>query len=134
MIPVMVSREQVRELALALPATVEMDHHGRPSFRVDGRIFATLWDESHINVMLDEPGIQTAVQGNPDACEEFRWGGRLRAVHVSLDRADEALAGDLLADAWEQKAPRRLLKEFSPRSRATSPIPPAPPLRRPRAS
>lgn len=55
MIAAMVSRERIRQLALALPATVEMDHHGRPSFRVDGRIFATLWDESHLNVMLDEP-------------------------------------------------------------------------------
>ena len=110
MVSVMVSRERVRQLALALPATVERDHHGRPSFRVGGRILATLWDESHMNVMLDEPGIRTAVQGNPDACEEFRWGRRLRAVHVSLDRADEALVGDLLADAWEQKARKTLLK------------------------
>jgi hypothetical protein len=109
----MVSREQVRQLALALPLTVEMDHHGRPSFRVDGKIFATLWDEGHMNVMLGEPGIQTAVQGNPDACDEFWWGRRLRAVHVSLDRADEALVGDLLADAWEQKAPKRLLKDWT---------------------
>ncbi|MGA2322166.1 MAG: MmcQ/YjbR family DNA-binding protein [Solirubrobacteraceae bacterium] len=109
----MVSRERVRQLALALPAAVEVGHHGRPSFRVAGRIFATLWDEGHMNVMLDEPGIQTAVQGNPDACEEFWWGKRLRAVHVSLDRADEALAGELLADAWEQKAPKRLLKDWA---------------------
>ena len=103
----MVSRERVRQLALALPATVEMDHHGRPSFRVDGRIFATLWDESHMNVMLDEPGIHTAVQGNPDACEELWWGKRLRAVHVTLDRVEESLAAELLTDAWEQKAPKR---------------------------
>jgi hypothetical protein len=107
----MVSLERVRELALALPTAAEQDHHGRPSFRVAGRIFATLWDESHMNVMLDEPGIRTAVQGNPDSCQEFWWGKRLRAAQVSLDRADEALAAELLADAWEQKAPKRLLKE-----------------------
>jgi hypothetical protein len=110
-IRVMVSPERVRQLALALPKTVEMDHHGRPSFRVSGRIFATLWDESHMNVMLDEPGIHTAVQGNADACEEFWWGRRLRAVHVSLDRAGEALASALLVDAWEQRAPKRLRKD-----------------------
>jgi len=112
-ISVMISSERVRYLALALPAAVEADHHGRSSFRVAGRIFATLWDESHMNVMLDEPGIQTAVQGNPDACEEFWWGKRLRAVHVNLDRAEEALAAELLADAWEQKAPKRLLEDWS---------------------
>jgi len=107
-VSVMVSLARVRELAMALPEAVEEDHHGRPSFRVGGKIFATLWDEGHLNVMLDEPGIQTAVQGEPDACEEFWWGKRLRAVHVKLDRVDEALAAELLADAWEQKAPKRL--------------------------
>src|SRR6202163_4686523 len=107
MVSAVVTVAQARRIALALPAAVEQDHHGRPSFRVAGRIFATLWDESHMNVMLDEPGIHTAVQGNPNSCQEFWWGKRLRAVQVSLDRADAALAGELLADAWEQKAPRR---------------------------
>ena len=104
-----VSEEQIRQLARALPGVVEQDHHGRPSFRVGGRIFATLWDRGHMNVMLDEPGIRTVVQGNPGACQEFWWGKRLGAVQVDLARADEALARELLADAWEQKAPRRLL-------------------------
>ena len=57
-----VTAEQARRLALALPEAVEQDHHGRPSFRVGGKIFATLWDEEHMNVMLDEGGILTAVQ------------------------------------------------------------------------
>jgi hypothetical protein len=35
----MVSREQARRLALGLPEAVEQDHHGRPSFRVAGKIF-----------------------------------------------------------------------------------------------
>jgi hypothetical protein len=56
-----VSPEQAQHLALALPEAIEQDHHGRPSFRVGGKIFATLWDESHMNVMLDEGGILTAV-------------------------------------------------------------------------
>jgi len=78
---------------------------------VGGRIFATVWDETHINVMLDEPGIRTAVQAEPAVCEEFWWGRRLRAVHVDLASANEALVSALLADAWEHKAPKRLLKE-----------------------
>jgi hypothetical protein len=108
---VMVSAERIRQLALALPGTAEQDHHGRPSFRVANRIFATLWDERSMNVMLDEPGIHTAVQGNPGACEELWWGKRLRAVHVTLDRAEESLAEELLTDAWEHKAPKRALKD-----------------------
>jgi hypothetical protein len=70
----MISRAQARLLALALPEAVEADHHGRPSFRVGGEIFATQWDEQHMNVMLDEEGILTALHEHPDECDEIWWG------------------------------------------------------------
>jgi hypothetical protein len=105
----MVASNEARRIALALPEAVEQDHHGRPSFRVAGKIFATLWDERHLNVMLDEPGILTAVQSRPDVCAERRWGKRLAAVQVDLARASAELVAELLADAFEHKAPRRLV-------------------------
>jgi hypothetical protein len=104
----MVSQVQARELALALPEAVEQDHHGRPSFRVAGKIFATQWDAEHMNVMLDGGGIRTAIHEWPDVCEEVWWGKRLAAVRVDLRRADAELLAGLLADAWEGKAPKRL--------------------------
>jgi hypothetical protein len=100
--------DDARALALDLPESIEQDHHGRPSFRVGGRIFATLWDAEHMNVMLDEPGILTATQTHPDVCREVWWGKRLSAVRVELPAAERALLVDLLADAWERKAPARL--------------------------
>lgn len=62
-----------------------------------------------MNVMLDEGGILTAVEAAPDTCEEVWWGKRLAAVGVTLPRADRDLLHELLTDAWEQKAPKRLL-------------------------
>lgn len=109
-----VSGARVRALALALLGVVEQDHHGRPSCRVGGRIFATLWDEDHLNAMLDEPGVRTAAQAHPTACAEFWWGKRLGGLHVDLTVADESLIRELLADAWEQKAPTGLLDERTP--------------------
>ena len=106
----MVSRQEARRIALGLPEAVEQDHHGRPSYRVDGRIFATQWDEEHMNVMLDEDGILTAVQDDPETCEEVWWGKRRAAVRVDLRRVDAEKLGDLLTDAWETKAPRRLAR------------------------
>jgi len=103
-----ISADQARALALALPEAVERDHHGRPSFRVGGRIFATLWDDRHMNVMLDEAGIRTAVQATPYVCSEVWWGKRLSAVRVSLSDAERELLVELLTDAWEGKAPARL--------------------------
>jgi hypothetical protein len=105
----LISTEQARQLALALSEAVEQDHHGRPSFRVAGRIFATLWDETHMNVMLDGPGILTAVQADPESCSEVWWGKRLAAVRVNLALARASELAELLADAWEGKAPRRLV-------------------------
>ena len=106
-----VSADEARSLALSLPEAVEQDHHGRPSFRVNAKIFATLRDEQRMNVMLDEDGIRTAVESAPYACEEVWWGKRLTAVGVTLARIDREPLSELLADAWEHKAPRRLLRD-----------------------
>ena len=97
------SADDARRLALSLPDAVEQDHHGRPSFRVSRRIFATLWDPEHMNVMLDEPGILTATEEHAETCPEVWWGKRLAAVRVALPRANEALLQELLEDAWEGK-------------------------------
>jgi hypothetical protein len=99
----MVTTEQAKQLARGLPDTVEQDHHGRPSFRVQRRIFATLWDERHMNVMLDEPGIMTAIADHSRECSEVWWGRRLAAARVDLDVVEAALLRQLLEDAWETK-------------------------------
>jgi len=104
-----VSREQARELALGLPESVEQDHHGRPSFRVATKIFATLWDEAHMNVMLDEGGIRTAIHSDPKTFEEVWWGKKLAAVRVDVRRVEAEALRELLKEAWEMRAPKRLL-------------------------
>jgi hypothetical protein len=106
---VTVSTDEARAVALSLPEAVEKDHHGRPSFRVGGKIFATLWSDERMNVMLDEGGILTAIESAPAACEQVWWGKRLAAVGVTLVRVDREFLRELLTDAWELKAPRRLL-------------------------
>jgi hypothetical protein len=105
-----VSASELRLLALALPEVVELDHHGKPSFRVGGRIFATLRGDRTVNLMLEEDGIRTAVHDLPAACKEIWWGKRLAAVQVDLQRIGTTRLGELLAEAWESRAPARLLR------------------------
>ena len=107
----MVTILQVRGLALGLAEAVEQPHHGFPSFRVAGKVFATLPDEEHLNVMVDPDEVGAAVAEAPAACEELWWGKRLSGVRVRLAGADAGLVGELLADAWRRKAPRRLLTD-----------------------
>jgi hypothetical protein len=103
----MASIAMARALALALDGAEERDHHGRPSFRVGGRIFATLWDAGHMNVMVGEEGIRTYVARDG----EVWWGKRLAAVRVALECVGESELAELLADAWEHNAPARLVAE-----------------------
>jgi hypothetical protein len=106
--PAMVTADQARAIALSLPEAVEQDHHGRPSFRVNGRIFATLWTPRALNVMVGEDRIVAAVEDDPRACSNVFWGRALSAVRVDLDTAGTQLVTDLLAEAWSRRAPRRL--------------------------
>lgn len=100
----------MRAGALGLPEAVAQDHHGFPSFRVKGKIFATLPDPFHLHLMLDEGGSRLAVAENPTWCEELWWGKRLSGTRVTLERADAGIVGELLRDAWRGKAPASLRK------------------------
>ena len=108
---VAISPDEAQAFALSLPEAVEQDHHGRPSFRVGGKIFATVWTEQRLNVMLDPGGVLTAVERAPTACEEVWCGKRLVAVGVTLERVDPEHLRELLTDAWEQRAPKRLVTD-----------------------
>ena len=97
------SLEKIRKIALALPDAVEMDHHGRPSFRLDEKIFATMWDENNVNIMLDPIRIMEVARENPKSCAELWWGRQLRCVSVDVRIASVTLLTELLGEAYQRK-------------------------------
>jgi hypothetical protein len=96
--------------ALSLPEAVEQDHHGIASFRVRGRIFATVPDDDHLRIMVDEGEIRASVADDPEAFAEFWWGKRLSCVVVDLRRAPDDQVRELLTEAWRRRAPKRLVR------------------------
>lgn len=97
----MLTVTQVRDIALALPETTEQDHHGMESFRVHGKIFATVPDDHHIRVMLgDDEAILGSVAENPGVCEPFYWGRRLACVLVDLRTADAGRSTPAPSRRW----------------------------------
>jgi len=106
--------KEARELALGLAETTEQDHHGMPSWRVRGKIFATVPDDDHVRVMVDQEDIRAVVAQYPKACEEVWWGSRLACVAVDLRSAPHRLIKELLLDDWRRKAPRQILRDFDP--------------------
>lgn len=104
----MTTLAQARRLTLSQPEATEGDHHGFPSFRVGGRIFATVPDPAHLHVMLPPDHVAMAVGAAPRACEELWWGKRLAGVRVTIAGIPKDLLATLLAEAWRLKAPGRL--------------------------
>lgn len=94
----------IANFCLALPGTVEQDHHGFPSFRVKGRIFVTLPDENFAHVMLDADDIRAAIESHPGPCEGKMWGKALAALRVDLKAVEQTDLERWLTDAWERRA------------------------------
>ena len=106
----MAAGEAVRALALAQPQAVEMDHHGVASFRVAGKIFATLRAEPpRLMVKLDPEDQRNLTEGHPGIIAPVPgYWGRKGSTFVDYQRADPELLKALLHLAWSGVAPKRL--------------------------
>lgn len=115
----MTTLAHVRRVALSLSETTEVDHHGFPSFRVAGKIFATVPDAAHLHITLPDTHVEMAIGTSPQACEELWWGKRICGVRVTLASAQTTLVAMLLTEAWRLKAPARLVRALSTSSPTT---------------
>ena len=105
-----VSTAVVRKLALAFPETTEQPHHDMTSFRVRGKIFATMPPEGgRLHVFLSAPEVASYCAEFPVAVEELWWGKKLSGCRVLLRHADRALVREMLAESWRRRAPKSLL-------------------------
>lgn len=110
----MVDLDELRYLALSFPATSEEEHHERPSFRVGGKIFATLPDDEHLHVLLDAEAAIIAITVTPGACERLLSGERVSGIRVRLAEAELDMLAAVLTAAWRRKAPRDLADSIDP--------------------
>ena len=105
-----------RQIALSLPETTEEPHFGKTSFRVHGKIFATVPPEgSHLHVFVDEPEAEACVAEDPVAFELLHWGQRLAGLRIQLGLSAPDRVRELLEEAWRRKAPKSLIADFDRR-------------------
>lgn len=105
-----VSAAGVRKLALALPEAAEQPHHDLTSFRVRGKIFATMPREGgRLHVFLPADEVASYCAEFPTAVEELWWDKKLSGCRIVLRHADRALVREVLTESWRRKAPKSLL-------------------------
>jgi hypothetical protein len=102
-----------RRIALSMPDAVEASHMGHPDFRVRGKVFATLgWPDTSFAMVKLTPEQQTMlVEAEPKVFAPVPGGwGRSGSTNVRLAAADAATLKRAIAMAWENVAPRLLVK------------------------
>lgn len=113
----MLGPDDIRRVALSLPEAHEEPHFDSTSFRVKGKIFATMdpaFVEGSFVLKLDPEDQHNLVEGHPGAVTpiEGYWGRSGWTRVQARDLATEDLAG-FLRMAWFKVAPKRLAKAYS---------------------
>ncbi|MDH6630110.1 hypothetical protein M2271_007961 [Streptomyces sp. LBL] len=106
--------EDVRRIALSLPDTTEKIAWSMPTFRVAGKMFATLPEnETSLAVRCPKEERDELVLAEPqkfwiaDHEAQFAW---VRAHLAAVEDENELRA--ILADSWRQAAPSPLLEAY----------------------
>lgn len=109
--PVMpMNLDDVRAIATGLPGVTEQPHFDYVSFRVNGRIFATVPpDGLHVHVFVPEEPREQALALYPEFVARLPWGARVVGLRVALSHAEPRVVAGLVRQAWRHKAPRRLV-------------------------
>ena len=101
--------QQAREFALSLPEATEEPHFDYSSFRVRGKIFATIPpDGAFLHIFVDEDQRAPLIAAYPEVFTPLHWGVKVVGVRVVLAPANADAVTRLLRQSWMRKAPKRL--------------------------
>ena len=108
---------QLRAMALSLPDVTERQTWGKPTFRVQNKLFVTLAPDGSTATLKSSPEEQQAlIAADPDTFTTAAHLGRHGWVTVLLERADKSDMKELVTDAWLRAAPKGLLSNATPKA------------------
>jgi hypothetical protein len=110
----MITVDQIRKLALSLPEAEEQTHFGLVSFAVRKKNFVVVQKgNTHAILFTNEPYAQTVAASNPTIFAQAYRFDKPIGVHADLTKATPAQLKPIVIEAWHNKAPKSIVKEFT---------------------
>ncbi len=110
----MVTEDDVRRIALSLPATTEKPSYGTPGFRVKDKSFLRIRSEAEggLVVFVSDLGEKEALlASDPEKFFTTPHYDGYPVVLVNLPAVDVDELTELITDAWRSQAPRKLVRK-----------------------
>ncbi len=108
----MITVGSARKIILSMPEAEESRHMGHPDFRVNNKIFATLWptqDRAVVKIALDD---QTRLlKSSPQAFSTNAW-SKHGWTNVHLVHVDAKVFRSLVEESWRGVAPKKLVAKY----------------------
>jgi hypothetical protein len=116
-----VTEDDIRRVALSLPATTEKPSYGMPAWRVKDKGFARIREEGDVLVLwLGDLGEKEALLASePGKFFTTPHYDGYAMVLVRFDAIDVDELTELLTDAWFVRAPKKLAGEFEAQLRGS---------------
>ena len=109
----MASEDDVRRIALSLPHTEERPSYGTPGFRVKDRLFARIREPGVLLVRVADEGEKDfLIRAEPEKFFTIPHYDGHPSVLVRLAAVDADELAELLTDAWQARAPKRVAEAF----------------------
>jgi hypothetical protein len=111
----MISREDVRRIALGLPGSYEQEsYRGRPSWRTKARMFTWIRDDPEaLVVWVESVDVKDAlILSEPDKFFTTSHYDGQSIVLVRLEAVEADEAAELITESWRLRAPTSLVKEW----------------------
>jgi hypothetical protein len=107
----MISVASARKIILSMPES-ELQHHGHPDFRVNNKIFATLWPaEARAVLKIPVEDECEWLKSSPKAFSVIAW-GKQRWTNVHLNHISAERFRQLIEDSWYAVAPKKLAAKY----------------------
>jgi hypothetical protein len=108
----MITVATARKVILSVPEAEESRHMDHPDFRVNNKIFATLWPrEGRAVVKIAVDDQKRLLKSSPQAFSTNAW-SKHGWTNVYLEHVDAKVFRELVEDSWRNVAPKKLVAKY----------------------